>query len=290
MSEAPILTLALTPRGQEAVKPAELIQVTGHHELTLNARRAITVLWHHAHMQGVAEGKRYTVEIDELKPAGHKGYEMVEEAIEALMRTLLVVKLPNGKTRRVQFLGGNDLDSPDRPAGVLTYSFDAMLIEILQKSTIWGKIALPIIMSFSSKYSVSLYENVAQVANLSFKTQIEYSLDDFRAMLGVPPGKYKTFGELNMHVLKPAVAEVNALAPFGLAVLPVKQGKKVVKVNVGWWRKSDEELQSAYREGQASKVGRKARISGKAEHVLSPMPSQERLRRRSPKTSLLPAK
>ncbi|MBP0447741.1 replication initiation protein [Roseomonas sp. SSH11] len=287
MSDAPILTLALTPRGQEAIKPAELIQVTGHHELTLNARRAITVLWHHAHMQGVGEGKRYTVEIDELKPTGHKGYEMVEEAIEALMRTLLVVRLPNGKTRRVQFLGGNDLDSPDRPAGVLTYSFDAMLIEILQKSTIWGKIALPIIMSFSSKYSVSLYENVAQVANLSFKTQLEYTLEEFRSMLGVPPGRYKTFGELNLHVLKPAVAEVNALAPFDLAVLPVKQGKKVVKVSVGWFKKSDEELQAAFRERQASKIGRRARIAGRAEHVLSPMPSQDRIRRRAPKISLL---
>jgi hypothetical protein len=50
---------------------------------------------------------------------------------------------PHGKTRRVQFLGGNDLDDPDRSAGVLTYSFDRRLIEILRDSTIWGKIALP---------------------------------------------------------------------------------------------------------------------------------------------------
>ena len=58
---------------------------------------------------------------------------MVEEAIEALMRTILSVSLPGGKTRRVQFLGGNDLDDPDRPAGVLTYSFDKRLIEVLQE-------------------------------------------------------------------------------------------------------------------------------------------------------------
>jgi len=41
-------------------------------------------------------------------------------------------------------------------------------------------------------------------------------------MLGVQPGRYKTFGELNKHVLQPAVAEVNALAPFSISVLPVK--------------------------------------------------------------------
>jgi hypothetical protein len=67
--KARILTLDIKPRLREAIKPAELIQVTGHHELTLNARRAITILWHHAHSQGVREGQDYAIEIDDLKPA-----------------------------------------------------------------------------------------------------------------------------------------------------------------------------------------------------------------------------
>jgi hypothetical protein len=159
LEQARVRTLDIKPRGREAIKPAELIQVTGHHDLTLNARRSITILWYNAHMQGVEEGKDYTIEIDNLKPDGHKGYEMVEEAIEALMRTILTVRLSDGKTRRVQFLGGNDLDDPDRPAGVLTYSFDKRLIEVLRHSTIWGKIAIPVLMAFTSKYAVSLYEN-----------------------------------------------------------------------------------------------------------------------------------
>ena len=130
--EMRLLTLNLKSRNREAIKPAELIQITGHHELTLNARRAITILWYNAHMQGVEVGKDYSIEIDDLKPDSHKGYEMVEEAIEALMRTFLTLRLPNGKIRRVQFLGGNDLDDPDRPAGTLNYSFDKRLIEVLK--------------------------------------------------------------------------------------------------------------------------------------------------------------
>ncbi len=156
-----VLTLDVKPRSREAIKPAELIRVSGHHDLTLNARRAITILWYNDHHQGVAEGRDYTIEIDDSKPDGHKGYEMVEEAIEALMRTILTLRLPDGKTRRVQFLGGNDLDSADRPAGVLTYSFDKRLFGVLKDSTIWGKIALPVLMAFTSKYAVSLYENLA---------------------------------------------------------------------------------------------------------------------------------
>jgi hypothetical protein len=274
-----VLTIDIRPRPREAIKPAELIQVTGHQDLTLNARRAITILWHNAHAQGVAEGRDYTIEIDDLKPDGHKGYEMVEEAIEALMRTLLIVRLPNGSTRRVQFLGGNDLDDPDRPAGVLTYSFDKRLIEVLRDSTIWGKIALPILMAFSSKYSVSLYENLAQLSGLSIKTSQDYELDAFRELLGVPHGRYKTFGELNKHVLKPALAEVNALAPFGVSVLPVKQGKKVVQIRVGWWPKDSTSLREAFNELQRSRIGRCARISGTAEQIAAPVPSTARLAR-----------
>jgi hypothetical protein len=284
MAESPqeksrVLTLDIKPRNREAIKPAELIHVTGHHELTLNARRAITILWHNAHFQGVVEGRDYTIEIDDLKPDGHKGYEMVEEAVEALMRTILVLRLPDGKTRRVQFLGGNDLDDPERPAGVLTYSFDKRLIEVLQDSTIWGKIALPVLMAFTTKYAVSLYENLAQFANLSKKIHQDYSLDEFRELLGVPPGRYKSFGELNLHVIKPAVAEVNALAPFGVSLLPIKKGKKVTGIKVGWWAKDTDALQDASAEMQRSKVGRKARLSGTVEHVHEPLPSINRVLR-----------
>ncbi|HDZ73823.1 MAG TPA: RepB family plasmid replication initiator protein [Aurantimonas coralicida] len=285
MIDAPLLTLTLTPRNREAIKPAELIQVTGHHELTLNARRAITILWHHAHMQGVEESKDYTIEIDDLKPDGHKGYEMVEEAIEALMRTILTMKHMDGKTRRVQFLGGNDLDDPDRPAGVLTYSFDKRLVEILRDSQIWGRIAIPILMAFTSRYSVSLYENLAQFANLNYKTSAEYTVADFRQLMGVPSDRYKSFGEFNKHVLKPAIAEINVLAPFGVTVLPVKEGKKVVKINLGWWKKTEAGLREAYAEAQRPKVGRRARIRGTVEYVSAPLPSQERLRRISPEIS-----
>ena len=272
-------TLDVRPRNREAIKPAELIQVTGHHELTLNARRSITILWYNAHLQGIEEGRDYSIEIDDLKPDNHKGHEMVEEAIEALMRTILTVRLASGKTRRVQFLGGNDLDDPDRPAGALTYSFDKRLIEILRDSTIWGKIAIPVLMAFTSKYAVSLYENIAQMANLSKKTFHTYTLDEFRDLLGVPPGRYRTFGELNKHVIKLAVAEVNALAAFGLAILPVKQGKKVTEIRASWWTKEPTALREAWEELQRTKLGRRARVAGAAELVIPSTPSIGRLMR-----------
>jgi len=285
--------LSLRPPLDEAIKPSELIQITGHQQLTLNARRAITILWHQAHRQGIEEGKDYIIELSDLRPDGHKGSEMVEEAILSLMQTVLTVKLPGNQTRRVQFLGGNDMDDPSRPSGVLTYSFDKRLVEILRDSSIWGRIALPILMAFSSKYAVTLYENVSQWSNLSHKFTQEFSLDEFRSLLGVEDGKYSAFGALNKHVLKPAVDEINALAPFNISLVPRKTGKRVTSLQIGWWRKTDVELKEAWAEAQRPKVGRRARISGKVEHI-SPMPSigstvrRERvLRRQTPETSLL---
>lgn len=278
-SDRPLYTIKLKPREREAIKPAELIQVTGHQALSLYARRAITILWHNAHQQGVGPGKDYSIEIDNLKTDRHKGYDVVEDAIVSLMRTILTVKLPNGATRRVQFLGGNDFDDPKRPAGVMTYSFDKRLIEILQDSTVWGKINVPVLMAFMSKYSVSLYENISQMVNLDWKQFHAYSIAEFRELMGVQAGQYKTFGEFNKHVLKPAVMEINAMASFTLSVLPVKEGKRVVQIKVLWMRKDADALQEAIREVENTKIGRKARISGTVDIIAPPIQSIERLLR-----------
>jgi plasmid replication initiation protein len=269
-SKGPVPTIKLQPRGREAIKPTELIQVTGHQTLSLYARRAITILWHNAHQQGVEPGKEYSIDIDNLKTDRHNGYEVVENAIVSLMTTILTVKLPSGKTRRVQFLGGNDLDERKRAAGVLTYSFDPKLIEILQNSTVWGKINVPVLMAFMSKYSVSLYENIAQMVNLDRKQSHIYSLAEFRELMGVQDGQYKTFGEFNKHVLKPAVLEINALAAFAIGVLPVKEGKRVVHIMVNWIHKDADALQAAMKEAENTKLGRKARISGTVVGTIAP--------------------
>ena len=283
--------VALTPSLDEAIKPSELIQITGHQQLTLNARRAITVLWHNAHRQGIEEGKDYVIEIADLRPPGHKGAEMIEDAILALMQTVLTVRLAGNRVRRVQFLGGNDMDDPDRPAGTLTYSFDKRLVEILRDSSIWGRIALPVLMAFSSKYAVSLYEHACQYSNLSRKVFQDFTLEEFREVLGVEESKYQAFGALNKHVIKPAMDEINALAPFNIQLVPTKTGRRVTGMRLAWWRKSEDELRAAYAEAQRPRIGRRARIGGQVDHI-SPVPSLTSEARRvrseatSPETSL----
>jgi plasmid replication initiation protein len=96
----------------------------------------------------------------------------------------------------------------------------------------------------------------------------------------VEEGKYSAFGALNKHVVKQTVIEINALASFSVTVLPIKTGKKVTHIRIGWWQKEKEELDAAWREVHRSKVGRKARIAGTATTVTDPYPSQNRLARK----------
>lgn len=282
-------TLSFRPGFDESIKPSELIQISGHQTLSLNARRAITVLWHNAHRQGIEEGKDYTIPLSDLRSDQNRSMKMVIEAIESLMKTLLII----GGTRRVQFLGGNDIDEPDRPAGMLTYSFDKRLVEILQDSYIWGKIAMPVLMAFSSKYAVSLYENLSQWSNLEYKSFQDFSLKEFRDLLGVVENKYPKYGALSRHVIQPAVVEINALAPFNVTVIPIKTGRRVTTIRVGWSRKDPDQLKEAYAESQRPKVGRKARMRGSAEYVSKPVQSisdalrKDRIGQRRSKTSPL---
>lgn len=266
-----VKVLETAPPIDQANKPSELIQINGHQTLSLYARRSITMLWHNAHRQGVEEGKDYTIEISQMVPYDKSGYSKIEEAVIQLMQTIITIKRPDGSTSRVQFLGGNDMDSETRSAGILTYSFDKRLLEILENSSIWGKISLPVLMSLSSKYGVSLYENVCQWAGLSKKTSQRFTVQEFRELLGVDGTKYATFGELNKHVVKLVVREINALAPFDIIIVPVKTGRKITHVHIGWNIKDLEENKLAWAEMNRSKVGRKARISDQVEYVLEPV-------------------
>lgn len=286
-SKPPYFVINQKPLSGEAKKPAELIQVTGHENLSLAARRSITLLWHNAHAQGIEENKDYVIEIDQLIGSKHKGYEIVENSIEALMKTLVTVKHADGSTTRVQFLGGNDLAAPDRPAGTFTYTFDKRLIQILRNSTIWGKISFPVLLSLSSKYGISLYENAAQLAGLDHKTSQIYTLEEFRTMLGVEKDRYPSFGNLSQKVIKPAAQEINALADFHISVAPIKTGRKVTHIRLGWWPKDIEEIKTAFKELQQPKVGRKARITGTATYVLDPLPSVTKTTRKSLKDEVI---
>lgn len=264
----PLRTIELTPMPGELLKPAELIDVDGASSLTLSARRLYNQLIAHAFGPDMGkEGQEWTIRIAELRGT-HKGNERLEDSILALMKTIVTVRLADGTTRRVALLGGNDMGDPDRAHGSLTYSFDRRLVPLLRESSVFGKLELAVLHAFTTKYGLALYEALARRVRLKSKFYEDFELETFRELLGVPPGKLTTFSNLKLRAITPAVDEINAISSFGCKIQPLKQGRKVTHIRVGWWRKDINALKDAYAELQRPKVGRKARISGEIDQIV----------------------
>lgn len=262
-----VRTLDLAPGLGEMIKPAELIDIDGTAGLTLSARRLYNLLIAQAFGPDMGrEGSEWTIELAALRGT-HDSNDRLEDSIVALMKTIVTVRIADGRTRRVALLGGNDMGDPERRRGVLTYSFDKRLVPLLRESSVFGKLELEVMRAFSTKYALALYEALARRVRLTAVFSETFSLDEFREILGVSEGKLGTFSNLRMKAIDPAVLEVNALASFGCKIEPVKTGRMVTGVRLSWWRKSVEELKEAYAELRRPRPGRRARAADKVEHV-----------------------
>lgn len=260
-------TVDLKPAFGEMLKPGELIDIRGTEGLTLQDRKIYNLLIHNAFGPEMAEyDHQWTVPLSQLRGT-HKGNERISASIHRLMTTVVTARGTNGKTRRFQLLGGNDMDDEDRPDGRLTYNFDRRLVEVLKDSISFGRLELAVMKAFTSKYALGLYEHVAKRVRLDYKMWETYTLEEFRAILGVPSDKLVSFSSLNQKAVSPALLEINALCDFTAWVKPRKTGRRVSHVVVGWDRKDMSARAEAFRELQRPKVGRRARIQGDVDDV-----------------------
>ena len=250
------------------IKPAELIDIDGATGLTLHARRLYNQLIAYAFGPNMGtEGYEWTISLAELR-GSHNSNEHITESILALMKTVVTVRLADGRTRRVQLLGGNDMGEADRQHGTLTYSFDPKLVPLLRDSSVFGKLELAVIHAFTTKYGLALYEALSRRVRLHNRFYEDFDLDALRELLGVPPGKLTTFSNLKLRAITPAVDEVNAIASYGCKIVPNRQGRKVISVRIYWWLKDLDGLKEAYAELQRPRVGRRSRVTNSVEEVL----------------------
>jgi plasmid replication initiation protein len=259
----PLRTIYVKPYQGEMIKAGEIIEIVGHHSLGLSARRTANLLIHNAHGPNLGvPGQEFEIDVAELRGA-HCANDDLEQDIEALMKTIVRVKKPDGSTTRFQLLGGNNLADKNRPRGRFKYRFDPEMIALIKDSGQFAKLDLLVLWSMRSKYAMSLYELIAKRFNLTDVNRQRWPIEQFRALIGVPDDTYPRFGELNKHVLKPAVDEINFVVPqFSIKLDFEKRNRKVAFVALTWWRKSLNEYDRARRELDQPKVGRKARQRG----------------------------
>src|SRR5271170_6721978 len=267
-------TIDQRPNGDEFAKARELIEIRGTGGLSLQDRRVMNVLYANAGHH-LCDEVNHVIGIADLR-GSHKGGERVKDSILRLMKTVVQVPTKDRKgepaTKLVQILSDTTLsDDDDNPAGQVVYSFSKGMREIIKDSTLWGRVRSAVIFAFTSKYSLALYELVAARINLKHVWQEEFSVEDFRALLGVPDGKLERIPNLLQRVIQPAALEVNGLADFGVQIEPIRKGGQqrglVTGFRVAWWRKDLPDLQAAHQELKRVKTGRLARLRGKHESI-----------------------
>jgi hypothetical protein len=202
-------TIDQKTHGDDFAKARELIEIRGTGNLSLQDRRVMNVLYANAG-QRLCDDVFHTIRIVELR-GSHKGSERVKESILRLMKTVVQVPVTgrNGKpaTKLVQILSDTTTsDDEDDPSGQIMYSFSKGMRDIIKDSTLWGRVRTAVIFSFTSKYSLALYELITARINLKHVWQQELSVEDLRALLGVPDGKLERIPNLLQKVIQPAEA------------------------------------------------------------------------------------
>jgi Initiator Rep protein, WH2/Initiator Replication protein, WH1 len=264
-------TLAQRPSVESMIKPGELIDFVEMSPLSLVDRRTYNLLLAHA-WDRIDQALTHVLAKSELRGL-HESNDRIGDSIERLMAAIVRTYVEvDGKPaiQRTQLLGSTtEARAPD---GLLYYSFSAEMRAIIRDSRIFARLHKDVILQLSSRYSLALYELCRKRVNLEHTWSEEFTVERFRQLLGVEPGKLAKFKHFNERAIQPAVAEVNLLCDFGCRVEPVLAGRKTVKVNLSWWRKNTDELKAAYRELQAAKVGRKARLKGTVEQTVPQPP------------------
>jgi plasmid replication initiation protein len=249
------------------IKPRELVDIV---ELTpLNRNETILYNQLLAH----AWNNIRTTEVHKILKASlrgsHESNDRLDEAFDRLMGAWAKIRArdPDSNemaTFRVHLLGTNKVE--DRKDGYFYYTFPPDLLAVIAQSKAWATIKSHIMYALRSKYSIRLYEMIERRIGM-VKQSEEFTVDELRAMLGVPDGKLERFADFNKYCLKPAIEEANQLTDFTVDVMPVKKGRTVEKLFMTWCKKSPEALRRAHAEREKSRVGRKARRTGSAEMI-----------------------
>lgn len=263
-----IRTKDITRREGEVIKPNEIIGIAGMEGWTLADRRTWNTLLMNAWSDRLEDPTAdFTIPLRELRGL-HDSNDRVRESLRKLQTTLVSARMPDGKTRTVQMLGGTDIDDEDREEGVLRYDFHRKLVPLLRRSEIYARMEMKVLSAFTSKYSLALYEALSARIGLR-KTSEDIGLETLRQWLGIEPGKLERWPDLNRKAIQIAVREVNGLSPYSVAIEPLKRGRKIERVRVTWTKKApfSPDEQAAAAEANRSRPGRRARLAGTVESV-----------------------
>ncbi len=263
-------------------KPGELIEMTGTHALEASDRAILNLLYQHAHDSGklLEPNAEWEIPLATVRQAISK-HESSDRLRDSLVRLMSV------KVNVVYVAASGDAEGPEKRVVItglfdffdisakelakratLRYGLPRKLTPILETSGRWGRIKGEIVCSMTSKYAITLYELIQLRANMERCVE-EFPVERFRELMGVPPGTYARADNFQRKVIDPAALEVNGLSDMGVQIeLRRRHSRAPIRtVTIAWWEKSGDEFRESLREQNRSKLGRMARLKGRAETI-----------------------
>jgi hypothetical protein len=247
---------------------AELRFPTGD-ALSLRAAKLLCMLIQEAGV-AVADPVQHRVPYGVINERFHRSRDELAEAVQELHTTVVSVSLVSRRGRPYvksgPILADVEREPDDLDDAEIRFEFSPAMRRLVGDSTHWAALSRRAVMSFESRYSLRLYLWLSLRANLR-KTAEDVSLDDLRALLGVPENSLQRWQDMRRFVLDRAVGEVNHIAAFRATYQPLKQGRRIVGVRLAWGLKDRAQLVEAHKELDRPRVGRKARREGIVESI-----------------------
>ncbi len=249
------------------IKPGELVDIV---EITPQSRNEMILynqLLGHSWEQIADAGSVHKIRKAVLR-GSHESNDRLHDAFDNLMGAWAKIRYKDrsGKPRiaRIHLIGPNTEEEEED--GYFYYKFPEGLLAIIERSEVWARIKSHIMYALRSKYSIRLYEMIEK--RIGMRKQHEYfSVEEFRALLGVPTGRLPRYGEFNKHCLKPALAEVNQLTDYSVQMAAIKRGRAVEKLMLSWSKKGEAGTRVAHAERERHRAGRVARRQGRVDVI-----------------------
>ena len=155
---------------------------------------------------------------------------------------------------------------------LISWGFGRTFRRMAAESNHWAILDRQAVFHLGSKYSVLLFQHIGSLQNLKHTNSKTFTVQELRAVLGVPKDKLERFSNLNLRAIQPAISEINSdLTRLHLTATLHKIGRTVASVTIALEVKPD--LTKVKAELDRPKVGRKERREGAVDVLVPPFPS-----------------
>lgn len=268
-------TIAIIDKQTQVQKHTAMIHISN--VLSLYARKCLNILIKNSFDSIEEINKWHTISIPELiswlNDTGNYSTTHIQKVLTELQTTLIqwnifdkdteVKKMKNYKSATLmpEIIWNHD-------EGFLKYRFSPMLIEgLFMPAKIYAKINLWIQRDFKGKHAMVIWEYLIEILCVHTKPHEQtittnfITIDDVRALLGLKKDEYARFLDLNAHIIKKAVAEINKVSEINVEVDYRRTGRTVSHIRFQITKKPN------YAEFHTRNTGKITDITGETRQI-----------------------